>query len=99
LQKYIFLFVYDAIHEVIIEKYLKPLSVSILVFCGYNNPNHVVSFNGDQVVTLVMVTLALHNLEIVQPGAFEQHGIVGVQNFGAYDCKSDNVKYTMYVDF
>jgi hypothetical protein len=45
------------------------------------------------------VTLALSNLEIAQLGAFEQHGIIGVQNVVAHDYKSNYIKYAMYVDF
>lgn len=59
LQKYILLFVYDAIHEVIIEKYFKLFSVFIQLFHDYNNLNHVVSFSGDQVVTLVTGDLGI----------------------------------------
>ncbi len=58
------------------------------MFHDYNSPNYVVSFNGDQVVTPIM-----GNLNIMQPGVFEQHGIVGVQNVVAHDYKSNNERY------
>jgi hypothetical protein len=38
-------------------------------------------------------------LNISQPRAFEQHGIIGVQNTIMHDYKSNNVRYAMYVDF
>jgi len=94
LQKYLFFFVYDAIHEVIAEKYFRSFSVSIQVFCDYNSSNRAISFNSDQVVSLVM-----GNLGITQPGASEKRGIVGVQNAVMHDYKSNNVRYAMYVDF
>jgi hypothetical protein len=38
------------------------------------------------------------NLGILQQGASEQHGMVGVQNTIAHDYKSNPVRYAMYVD-
>ncbi len=64
------------------------------MFRDCNSLNYAISFNGDQVVTLVM-----GNLGIVQLGASKQHGIVGVQNVVTHDYKSNNVRYPMYVDF